>query len=320
MKTKRNLVFTVGAAVFAVLLAGAAVLLTRGLLRLARTEEELKTRLAELDRLYQHKPFPSPGNVQREKEHSEALGRWFRDLARLAAKGQVQPAARSPSNFMSLLGERRAQLSQLAASQSVTLAREFAFGFDRYFAAGSTLPAPEDVPRLTEQLLIIDQIATVLFEERIAELMEFEREEFEATASGAAKRRGGGGRPPLRGPAVANAGLMERDALYGRLRFGIELRAREQALLGVLNRLAAHGLFVVVTALHIEKEAPDVGEAPTRLRGEAGEAGEAPEAALAAEAPAAPPSRSQRVVAGREVETPMKVTLDLDVYRFREVK
>jgi len=312
MKTKKSLLFLAGTLGFAIVLAVAAFLLVRGIIRLNSTESDLTTRKAELDGFYANNPFPSPGNVQRENENGKALLGWFRALVGLAREGQVQPAERSPSNFMSLLGDRRTQLSQMAASNNVALAREFVFGFDRYFAAGSTLPAPEDVPRLTLQLLMIDKLCTVLFEERVSEVLGIEREEFESTAAGGSSKRRVLGRPAMQGAGVANAGLIVKDSLLGKMHFVVDLRVREKALFGVLNRLARHDLFVVVTGVGIDKDASDVKPVVKRRRD--GDAAPTAEGAKTNDVPA----HAERIIAGLEVERPMKVTLDVDVYRFPE--
>lgn len=310
MKSNKNLVFLVGTLVFAVVLAAAAILLVRGILGLSGAESDLHVRQTELDGYYAYDPYPSPGNVQREKENGEVLQNWYKALLTMARRGQLQPAERSPSNFMSLLGDRRTQLSQLATSNSVTLSRDFAFGFDRYFAAGSMLPALEDVPRLTVQLLVIDKLCTTLFEERISELLGVEREEFESAAGAPVKRRSTG-RPALQGAAVSNAWVIGKGALFGKMHFVIEMRVREKALLAVLNRLAKADLFVVVTGLSIEKEGNDVKAVPKRRR--EGETTTTDESATNVI-----PPHAERIISGLEVERPMRVMLDVDVFRFPE--
>lgn len=312
MKSGKSILFPVLTAAFVVLLLAAGALLGRAILRLNSTKNDIRTCMTTLDGLYANNPFPSPGNVEREKENGHKLLGWFKELTKLARGEQEPPVERTPSNFMSLLGDRRAQLSQMANKNGVELAPSFAFGFDRYFAAGSTLPAKEDVPRLTEQLMIIDKLSAALFDEHVSALLSIEREEFEASSAGATAKRRGARRPAMTGPAVANTGLIGKDDLFGKMHFVIEMRAREKSLMSVLNRLAREDLFVTVTGVGVEKERSDIlpveEDETTKEVDAAAEGGVAQTNQI--------PSRSQRIISGTEVEQPMKVILDLDVYKF----
>jgi hypothetical protein len=317
-----------GGAFLLLVLALTGFLLFRGMAELNRTQQELTAQRTELAGYYRKDPFPSPGNVTREAQNVELLNGWVQQLLETARKGQVESEERTPSSFVNLLGDRRNRLLAIADGTGMKLpSKDFAFGFERYFAAGSSLPAPEDVPRLTQQLRILDELCTVLFEEQVSELMAVEREEFESGPSAGAARRGAARLHAATPDSVAKAGVLGPDDLFAKLHFVLEFKAQEKALAAVLNRLAAHRLFVVVTALTIDKDMPDVRRARLPEGEEAAEVGERGSERPADEGGAADIAgsstnvilpRSQRLISGLPVQAPMRVTMELDVYRFRK--
>jgi len=325
MKTGKNILFLAGSAVFAILLVVFGFLLFLVLRELHGTERELQERQAVLSEYYSRNPFPSPGNVAREAENVQLLESWLERLLSLARQGQIEPEEGStPSRFVNTLGEKRNRLLALAQNADVKLpSRDFAFGFDRYFVAGSTLPAPEDVPRLSQQLAIIDNLCGVLFEEKISEIVAIERQEFEGggVAPGAGRRGMAGRLGVFGGEDVTGAGLLSEGDLYTSLRFVLEFKTKEKALISVLNRLSRHSMFCVIKSLAIDKEVADVKEVKpkedvgrTKEGEEAPAEGTTPEAAKVDEQTL--PRRS-RIVSGLPVEKPMRVVMCLDVYRFR---
>ena len=173
----------------------------------------------------------------------------------------------------------------------------------RVWGCRGSLPSPDHVPRLMEQLIIVQNLWQVLCQEGISAVSRIQRDEFEGGLVGRA------------GAALAarikDAGLIGEDELFARFHFVFEFSAREQALISVLNRLASHKLFIVVTNMDIIKSGPDIREPAPVVADE-----EAPQPAEGGEV-AAPPVL-QRTVCGRTVEEPMRVTLEIDVYRFRE--
>lgn len=322
MKGSKNIIFVVGSAVFALALAVVGVLLTRSMSQLKGTQAELENRLADLKGFYRKPVFPSPGNVTKEEENMQLLTRLLREILAVASAGQAPSEERTPATFMNLLEEQKNRLTADAAAARTVLPADFTFGFDRYFAAGSALPAFDDVPRLSQQLAMVNDLCMILFEEKASELLAIERDEFEAAGGG---RSGPSRRPPGRlcvrsGDALALAGALGEDDLFARLHFVLEFKAREKAVMAILNRLARTAVVVGVT---LTKEVPDIK--PVRLPGE--ERAPADEEAGPVSARLSPAAtnlasvpRQARLVSGAGVEAPMRVALEMDVYRFRRIE
>jgi hypothetical protein len=195
---------------------------------------------------------------------------------------------------------------------------DFDFGFGRHMPGN--LPAPQDVPRLTQQLKITQALCGVLYNARISELQGLGREEFEVDAVGGAVAKPVATRTRGRVEVASmsmnvvnpNAGKIPPDQLYGNWHFVLQFTAKESALVGVLNGLARSPVFAVVTRLEVTGEdrlfdrSADEARAPRKVSAEPG--------AKPAETGAATVTRDQRVVCGREV--PLKVRMELDVFQF----
>jgi hypothetical protein len=115
---------------------------------------------------------------------------------------------------------------------------------------------------------------------------------------------------------------MGKDALFAKYHFVVDFSAKEAVLWQVLNRLAASEMFIVVTGVWIEKNKDDVRPAPARPEAEAPEAAPAGRTAPKAgdKAPEAVTYRRERLVSGPQIEDPMSVRLELDVYKFAETR
>lgn len=312
MKAKPSIFFVVGALVAVVLIVGSALLLVSSVRQTAKTQRQLSSKRSELDRIYKREPFPSKENVQRELDNTTVLREWYGKLVNEAGKGQLEPEERSPSTFMSLLGQTQRTLIAESKGEG-RLPENFAFGFDTYFGASSRLPDPKHVPRLTQQLKIVESLCRLLFAENVTSIKAIRRDQFEAPVEGEVRE------PPAKGkkeaPAPAETDGIPEGALYGKLHFSIDFEVRESSLLAILNQLARHDLFMVVTRVEVAKQQDDV---PKAVRPEA------PPVAAPTVTGTPPPApeplrRQERLICGVAVESPMLVTLDLDVYQFKGV-
>ncbi|NQU39303.1 MAG: hypothetical protein HQ523_05065, partial [Lentisphaerae bacterium] len=328
LKKTQNIVLVALMSVLALVFAISAFLLFRGISQFSKEEKTLKRSVATLRNYYARNPFPSKENVEREKANGVDLQRWLGELSESLREGQVEPIQITPSIFKGLFSQKRDQLKILAKDHKVTVPDGFAFGFERY-SAGGALPAPSDVPRLAQQLMIADQLCRVLFESGASAVTQLRREEFDSAGVAEVGQVGRPNRPNRSSrarPSVAraassivnrpwtvtgDAGELKGSDLSARLRFGLTFEAREEALMKVLNQLAAHEMFVVVTLLQIEKESDDVVEPQSAL-------GTVAEDNVMAGGSKHPP-RSQRLMSGIALEQPMSVSMEVDVYRFAEL-
>ena len=328
----KKVMFIVAGAVGVCLLGGVGFKLYSGISKFDDAEKTLSDSMRSLKRSYAAKPFPSVSNVTKEKQNVESLETWFGELMTALRKGQVHPdKEKRPSKFMRLLEDKRKNLDTMGAEKDPNPMIEGAMlGFAKYLEEDSELPAPDDVPRLTQQLLIIENVCSLMIDANVASIDEISRDVFEERAVKDRRKKKGV-------VNVSKAGLIEGDALSATFHFVITFTALEDAFWKVLNDLSAHDMFVVVTDLNLAKDPDDVvlPESKTDAKSDKKKGGKkdkkkpATASPLAALAAANVPkedqttqqklamARRRRVVSGAKVELPMKVTLGFDVYWFR---
>lgn len=353
MNVNKKIVLTAVGGVLLVVLVFAAVMLFRGIRQFSVAEANLSSARKTLESFYRKQPFPSADNVKIVNRDVSAKQGWIRDVTDFIKRKQVDPdATKSPSVFINMLGETKNRLWKKGKQSGVVFSgdEDFAFGFGRYVQGE---PATADyVPRLIQQLMIVDEICSILLDEKVKEIMTVGREEFEGAKNDSARRQPAGRGSRREEGRAANAGLARvstlppasadvmagefvDDSLSAKLKFTFEFMAKESSLLNILNRLARSEMFVVVTS--VEVEAPDRGTAFVLKADDGSRPDEArqPAGAFAfsfnnpggAEAndqkkelkPSArrPLLRQERVVFGGKVEQPARIRLDVEVYRFK---
>lgn len=331
---KAQLITVSVCAVGAIALLVAGYVLFRGISRFGQAREDLGAAQSTLEGFYREPVFPSAKNVQQEQSNKQELERWYHALAAELRKGNVVSNERSPSAFKTVYLEKTLErLSDAAQSAGTELPTGFGFGFERY-AGTPTLPRPDDVPRLMEQLVLVNRVCRILFANRVKALTAVGRATFEDQPIGApavaapapapapgrrASPRGGRAQPAATPTKVVSQdpGVVSQGALFGKYRFVIEFSAKESALIGVLNALVASPSFSVVKVMRLKKDIPV-------LMPVAGlQAAAAPGIPIpgfgAPPATAAPPVRlgPSYPVSGVEMEIPMQVRVELDIFKFK---
>lgn len=316
MQSRRKLLIIVVASILVLLLAGAATLLVRGFLQLQEVDVNLQSASETLTSLYAQNPFPSGGNLRLERENIKSIGEELLGLRLAMAAGQVEPVAQSPAKCITQFWETRNSLLARAGS-ATKVDRAFDFGFGRHMKGD--LPSIQDVPRLTQQLKLVETLCNILYASRVSTLNGLCRQEFESDAGAIVAT----GRPlaapsPVRAGDIvikntvdATAGVIPAGQLYGRWRFGLHFTARESALMKVLNGFSSSPVFIVVTRLEVagdekvfdRKEAEAVAAKSAESSGEVG-------------TKEVVRSRDARVVCGRDAV--MNVKLELEVYQFEK--
>jgi len=320
-------------AVGAVALLAAGFVLYRGVARFGEARDALNTAKARLEGFYQEAVFPSATNVLREQSNTQQLDRWYRDLAAELRKGNVVSTERSPSAFKTVFLEKTLErLLREAQAAGTELPANFGFGFEQY-AGTPILPRPDDVPRLMEQLVLVNRVCRILFENRVKAISSVGRAMFEeqmptvSTASEPPPSPVAARRPVRRGAAAVEApppgvasqpGVVPAGALFGKYRFVFEFSSKESALVGVLNALAASPSFTVVKVVRLTKGVPVL--IPVQVDTTA--SGGVPAPGLGAAPVATPALTAVRLgpnypVSGLEMEIPMQVRIELDVFKFK---
>lgn len=345
---KKQIITISSCAVGGILFLGAGFMLYRSLVRYQEQDEKLTQLQRQLDQIYAADVFPSDENIEQIRQNTEQVDRWFNLLAETMAEGNINHDERSPSRFVGLLDRVRGRLSEQATEKNIELALTetgaFAFGFERYTNTGR-LPTPDDVPRLVDQLMIVNRLGRIVFGSNIDRLLLIEREVFEDAAQQVAPvqpeptRRGNRRRPSNREkarpePAQRVPGVMSEGDWYATYRFSLEFEARESSLKAILNQFAVSKMYIVINSMELEKDIPDLLPAPRQA--EQAPAAAAPVAndfaSLFGGGDAAPnpldspatvttnvePSGPSAPVSGEDMELPMQVKMTLTVYKFRE--
>ncbi len=284
---KKYLVLEICAVVVLAALAVIGLKLFTAMHRYNVEKHELQAIMERKDLLDRRSPYPSLENVKLETENYKDLLDNYNELNEKMRAQQIEPQAMQAVEFMALLEKSLRQIGRQLAVAHVLYPRNFKFSFERY--AGGKPPASEDVPRLVQQLKIVESLCHALAEARIDELVSIHREEFEGT-------------PATRGRARAallpneNAG---DNALYTTQHFSLVVKTYEPAMMELLDLMARYPIFTVVTSLKIANLQPI-------LRSGAG-------AAKGQSAAKASVNRERVTIIGDEL---VELKLELDVDRF----
>jgi len=290
--------------VFALCLAAAFVLLLAVGARLffvyksyQKEKRELSGIGGRLDQLYNRDPFPSAANVALAKTRLDDLIDEYNELYGLLSSGQIRPAAMDAYAFNVYLEKKLQSIKNKLAAGRVVFSDKDAFGFDKY--TSGNLPNSRDVPRLVQQLQMMEQVCNVLPEAGVSELSSFMRDQFDASAAAEASPAGRQRSP--RQPA--GSAPAAEESLCSSQHFKMAFRAKEGAVVDFLNRLARLPMFIVVTCVEIKNPRLDtsLGALPAKP------------AVTNAPAEQTELSREQRIVMGREE---LDVSLEMDVYNF----
>jgi hypothetical protein len=302
MMAKKNIIM-IGTILFAVLLVClSGYLLYRGINDLDRAELKLKDTEETLKKLHGSDPFPTIENVNKEKQNVQSLADGLGKLMDNLKAGQVQANANvTPSTFMTLFFAKRTELVNKAREHGTIMPPDFAFGFDRYCAANSPLPPPAELPLLSRQLVIIETLSSIIIDEKATNLNKIVREESNSTAG-----------------TNGVVAVSKAKQLFTKLHFTIEFKAKEAALLGILNSIASNKMFMAVSSLQVDKEGGDVLDVNLpRARSDDDEV-KKPAVGVNARASGSSPSGEPELMCGLKLEKPMRVKLAVEVYRFAE--
>jgi hypothetical protein len=321
MRGKLNILVLAVMVVVLAMFGTSGFLLFQGIAKFSASEKKARKLLREITRYYEKSnPFPVPPNVERKQENAEKLETWYSQLTDELRKGEVGAVEGSPSKFMSLLTKTRNVLVAKAKKSDIKLAGsdEFAFGFGEYLAEKSNLPDKPAVPDLSRDLVVIYEISKALMEAKATSIEDIRRGDPPAKR----KRPKPGSRPRPK-PGKPKPGELtdtekpEKLSLYTKRKFTFVFTCRERALLQVLNAVSKHKMYMEISSVELKRTAPDVVEPAKveKLSSEETAAGvsAAPTASLLTGPQARPDAR---IVSGPGVETPMRVSLEIHVYRF----
>lgn len=299
----RNAALVTLVVVSAVMIGAMCALLYIETRKLRAVQGSFDVNLVALKSSMMRDPFPTPKNIEATSNNVRTLADDSALLRREMNTGQVAvEAGMEPLTWLSLLTKRRKDLQDGARTANVRLPPLFSFGFEKYDAG--TPPKVSDVRRLDLQLKTVEQICRSLYQSRVSEITKLNREQFEEQSGIAATH----------GIAVVAATATNEPPLFTKEHFSIGLKAREAALIELLNMLASNRMFTVVTLVRVTGN-PGVDLRPPAKTGEE-TASDGKTGRKAVGFDDRPPS--QRIITGRGTERPAEVFLELDVYEFGE--
>lgn len=309
MQSQRKIIVIALALVLGLLFLGAVALVVLKFLHFTDAETVLKENKKRLEFLYGQNPFPSTANLSLERENIQTIKQEVLDLQSAMGAGQIEPVVQSPARFITQFFDTQRNLLTKAVAAGIAVPKAFDFGFGRHMKGD--LPAPQDVPRLTQQLKIVEALCLALYAGNISSLDAVARQEFEVDAvagsAGKVPVAARGGEIEMKNSVDSGAGLVPEGQLYGRWRFSVQFKARESGLMKILNELANNSIFTVVTRLEVK------GDEKVFERKD-GAGGAAKEAAGIATEKEVPKTRDYRVVCGRE--NLLTIKMDMDVFQF----
>jgi hypothetical protein len=281
---------------------------------------------AAVQKIYRGKVFPDPDTIARVKEDQKALESWLATASNLLHQGDLHIESKSPTGFkQTLQATVRALSARPGAANGRIVAPGFLFGFDQYLGESDSLPAPEHVDRLTGQLTIIERLCNELCEAGVLEIKAVQRETFDAqTEAGgpdrsqeasSSRRRRRRDEPQAQEAVAPAARKAASGEFFSKQRFSFEFLARPPAFIGALNRLAAMDLFVVVAEAEFRKTDDPIGRHDTRKKEGAASAADA----ATKEVDLATIPHADRIVTDPDLDPPVNVRLNIDVYSFEGV-
>jgi len=321
MKGKVNILVLAMAIVAFAMFGASGFLLYRGISKFSASEKKAGRLLKEITRYYNRsKPFPIPPNVEKKQENADKLDEWYEGLTEAFRKGEVSAVERSPSKFIRLLTTTQNALDAKAEDiardehRNRPIVKGFSFGFDEYLAEGSMLPKPDIVPDLSRDLVVVYEVCRILMNNNAASIDAIYRGDPPKERRKPRRPRPGQQQKPQPDDSVAEK--REEDQLYSMRKFTFEFSCKEHTLLEVLNAISRNRIYMEVSSVELSRSAADIIEPqkPGRDEEESAAESDKPDISLLI----GPQARHEaRMMSGPGVETPMRVSIEIHVYRFR---
>ena len=329
---KKQTILAAAGGVSALLVVGAGVLTFTSWQAAGDAEKKMQSSKSSLARYYKEAVFPSQANVDVYRTNLLLAQTWVGDLSRgVFRDGVAVDDSVTRGDFGRVCRETVealiAEAPQNTAEEPVVDA-DASFGFDHYLQ--NNLPERDEyVPRLLRQLRLVDRIVRILYDAGIHHLDAVGRELFDLGRSGASSssssapvfRHGKKGRKGAAASASSSSSAVKTIAVppspfvpdesvpMSRERFGFLFTTRQEGLIAAVNAIDAMRPFAMVSGLEFAKTGEDV-----LVPAEPDPAAEAAAPKDANGILEKPAPRTARLVSGPLFETPVQVTLYVDVY------
>lgn len=294
---------------------------------LSEARENNESNMSQLQQLYKQKVFPTKQNIEQLRKDKEVLVAWVDVATNRLRHGDIKVAEQTPSGFKQLLQDMVRDLSMQPGQVAGKIcAPNFYFGFDKYLGDSAVLPDSKHSSKLAVQLMLIDKICRELIKAGAVQIDLVEREKFddkvqeEAEEEPREERRN---RRSRRRNAMAakeeKAAQPAGPTLAAKQTFSIGFQARPEALITALNGLARIEPFMVVSSVEM-----NAGGDPLMAYAQSLSAEDAIKAREKEEGKEELLSDGKgevyrKIVTSPEMEAPLKVKLQIDVYNFEGV-
>lgn len=296
--------------------------------------EERDQAVHAIEKIYRlEKPFPSKENVAKIRACNARMEVVRSQLTNLLAARNVPAPKLTPSVFVQSL--RKLATAKFEEAPIIdgkkVVSADFTFGFDRYIGANPTMPREKDVPRLLQQLYVIEALVDGLYKAQVSRIDSISREQFDSDAAATeaneeSSRRGIRGRHFNRSADAAT----KNDGNRAYQHFSVTFAAKQGAALDFINALTRSKYFVLVTDVSFVKSATDIrvpgvsdakekGASDRSRRSSRRRHSKRSEASKSADASVVTISKlppGQRLMSGPEIDPPITVTIEFDVYGF----
>lgn len=307
----------------------------------AETREEAEELKSSIENIYAEKVFPSNNNIESLKKEAGVIDKLRVSVTNeLCALVKKEIPNLSPSQFVDSLRKLKAKWLKDApvVEGGKCVDPDFAFGFEKY--VGGDLPEEANVPRLGQQMLIVNALVNELYGAKVAKIDSIVREAFDGAApqvvnnddddqSGGRRNRRNRRNRQQDEDSVSVTGASVKSVnhrLFTAQHFTIGLSTRQTALVDVMNRLAKAKIFAIVTDINIKKGGIGDVRIPTdppkkdtstskNRRGSRDKEVEEEVESEFSELPA-----GSRLMSGPDLDPLLEVVLELDVYNFAEGK
>ncbi len=336
---KNKLILFVGGGIAAVLAVAMAVLLCIKISSASDAASKEKNAMSKLRSKYQNSdPFPTVENVGKIEAKVKDAGDRTWTLREALDAGAVDGEDMSPQMFGR---EREAVIkallkdSPVADDGEVMAPPECAFGFSRYDSGEQA--DRKNVPRLIRQLKLMDSLVRMFYASGVLHIEAVGRQEFEKgvsknsdseadSGSHRSRHRGGSSRGVAsRGSSEISVPVDKYTGEHGvpvvRERFAFVFTTRQKGLVAVLNALASSSPYTTISSLSIEKTGedvvfPDEVEKEEKSTSSKRKPDAPAEPAAATSLREKPAPRTARLISGPLRETPVRVSMTVDVYAF----
>jgi hypothetical protein len=200
---------------------------------------------AELNRLQQLAPYPSPENLGKMKAHAD---NYAAALAKLKdeLKLRVPPVTPlAPNEFQSHLRLAMTAIADKARTNKVKLPEKFYLGFDEF---ASALPNEAAAPLLGQELVQVEWLLGSLLDARVDSVNSFRRTPLpEEHGTAPTPTPAAGAKPPS--PQPTGPTLLERSVVE------VSFTSTPGAARKILNQIAAASQqFCIIRLLHVRNE------------------------------------------------------------------